>query len=914
MSNKKERKTMKKLSILLGSALVMLTAGCTKDATKDVAPSDKVTVFEMNIEGEADARTVLDGRDVLWSEGDCVAINGKKVTVAKEYVGTKSARFEVADVGDAPYRVIYPAEAYNDDGTITVSEIQEYAPNSFAQGAAVMVGYGETTAIRLQNLYGLVKITIKKEGDERIQSVTLHSNNLEAMTGTFTVDYATAAMTPLAGMDFVKVVSSAGIDYDDEGKAVIYIAVPAGTYAKGFTVKVATDNGTMSRSANSKTGATIERNTIYEMGELTYKLNETSAVESITTAEQLQAFLNAVNAGDYAKYKAGNGEVQLGDDIDLKGKTITPADSLFNGVFNGRGHKLINWKTSNGLFNKNSGTIKNIKIDKSCELTLPQITAASVFGFIVNTNTGIVSGCENYADMTLTVTGDLGFQYKAAPIVGYSTGENALVTNCFNGGDITITLGNLTAASHYFGGIVGNTSSADGVDCLTNCINNGNLSVIVNGATSKNMYLGGLSGACNHNGQVNKCVNRGEVRYEFPTGSGGAYPNIGGIVGYSAADISNSTNYGNVTFTTNGNITRPAVAGIAGYMNGDGDNLVNYGNILASGNKFQKASSADGGGVGGAQWPIVAGVVGCTGSVASGAKKALTNSYNYGNVTMINPNGSCVCGCAGVVAYASGNVINCHNEGDITASAGTQIYIAGVEGFQYIGGDKLQNCTNKGNITLNAGKEATNSYSYVSGIIGSYSKYSGSTATDCTNYGKVVSNWHKKVLVGGIAGCLRGTYTNCVNYGDLELNGAAASASGNKSCVAGVAGFGGGNSVGCANYGKVTNNSTNEFVSASGYIGVAGNTEQSHTGGIVKCGIVSANANIAILFGGQQNAKQAITMGTADAPIVIKNGTTLNGEAVTETTIQDATKLATSLETANASKIAYSIGTTIKFE
>lgn len=136
---------MKKLSILLGSALVMLTAGCTKDATKDVAPSDKIMVFEMNIEGEADARTVLDGHDVLWSEGDCIAINGQKATVAEEYVGTTSARFEVTGVGDAPYRVIYPAEAYNTDGTITVSEIQEYAPNSFAQGAAVTVGYGETT-------------------------------------------------------------------------------------------------------------------------------------------------------------------------------------------------------------------------------------------------------------------------------------------------------------------------------------------------------------------------------------------------------------------------------------------------------------------------------------------------------------------------------------------------------------------------------------------------------------------------------------------------------------------------------------------------------------------------------------------------------------------------------------------------
>ena len=906
---------MKKSSIIFGLALAMLTVGCSKDATQDVDIKGNTVIIGV----EADAtRTSLgdksgDTYPVLWSAHDQISVNGvRSEVIADEFVGQSAAQFEVAGV-TAPYKVTYPSSAFSEEGYVHIAyHEQYYKANSFDPFATVLVGYSETEKVTMRNVTGFIKIPIKKGDEKNIESVIVRSNNFEPITGVFEVNYETGeAIRPYYGMDFVNVSGDPYIPYVED-QAVVVATVAPGTYAKGFTVEVvATDGAYMTKTAYAATGCTINAGKVLVMPEIEFFPNKQKT--TITNATQLQAFLNAVNEGDYSAWKNPDGVVELGANIDLKDVTITPADK-FDGVFDGQNHELLNWITDKGLFNENSGTIKNVFIDNSCKFNLPKITAAGTFGLIANTNTGIVSGCTNAADMTLTITEDWGIQYKAAPIVGLSTGDKALVTNCVNIGNVNISFGNLTASSHYFGGIVGNTSGVDGVDCLTNCMNYGNITVTVNGTPGKNIYLGGLVGACNSKGQVNNCLNEGKVRYEFPNGSDGAYPNVGGIVGYSAAGISNSTNRGEVSFITNGNVTRPAVAGIAGYMNGDGDNLVNYGNILASGNKFQKASKADSGGVGGAQWPIVAGVVGCTGSVALNAKRTLKNSYNYGDVTMVNPNGSCVCGCAGVVAYASGDVINCHNEGNVTASAGTQIYIAGIEGFQYIGGDKLENCSNKGNITLQAGEEATNSYSYAGGIIGSYNKYTGSTATDCVNYGKVVSNWHKKVWVGGIAACLRGTYTNCVNNGDLELNNAATSASGNKSGVAGVAGFGGGSSVNCENYGKVTNNADNEFISASGYIGVVGNTAQSHTGGIVKCDIVSASANIAILLGGQQGAKQAVTMGTAEAPIVVKNGTTLNGEAVTEATIQDPLKLATSLEAANMDKIAYEIGTTIKFE
>ena len=905
---------MKKISMILGSALMMLTVGCTTDTTKEVVNNDNKVIIGLSVDATRTSLGDKNGTEypVLWSAGDKVAVNGVvSEPLAAEYAGKTAAQFAVTGVA-APFDVIYPAGVLMADGTVGISEIQEYVPGSFAQGSAVMVGHSDTPNGVIKNLYGFVKIPILKGDEKTVKSVTLHSNNLEAMTGTFAVDYVNAALEPLSGMDFVKVTAADGIPFVND-KAEVVIAVLAGTYAKGFSVKiVSTDGKALTKKAYEANGVTIAASTLLAMPDVEFFPNEN--VSEITDAAQLQAFLDAASAGDYTNFKNENGEVILGSDIDMTGVTLTSA-TQFDGVFNGQGYALKNWKSDGvALFAANNGTIKNVVLDESCELTLPKITANTNFGFLVSSNTGIVSGCANNADVNFELTENLTVQYKFGTLVGYSV-QPGVILNCVNNGNIDFKFSAITKSSDYFGGIVGNTSASDAdFVVISNNINNGNIKIVVSGA-SKNVYAGGVAGACNTKGTINNCINNGTVYYEHTAGGSGAYANIGGITGYTPCTVNYCKNTGDITFKTEGNVTRPAVAGIAGYLNGNVTGCENYGNILSQGNKFAKASAPDNDGVKGSQWPIVAGITGCCGSAALGTVKHIVDCYNYGDVTMINPNGSCVCGCAGVVAYASGNVINCHNEGNITGTGGTQIYVAGVAGIQYIGGDKMENCSNKGNITLNAGKEtATNSYSYIGGIIGSYNNYENSTATNCINEGKITSNWHKVVWVGGIAGCCRGTSSNCVNKGDVELNNAGTSVESKKSCIAGFCGFAGGSSVNCENYGKVINNSTNQFVSASGYLGVAGNTEQSHIGGIVKCEIVSPNAPAAILLGGQQGNAKTLTIGSADAPIIVMNGTTLNGEAVTAETLNDATKLATLLEAANVGNIKYEIGSTIKFE
>ena len=898
---------MKKIYAIFGLALAMLTAGCAKDATEDVAVGGKV-ILGVGIENTRTSLGALNGTQhpILWSEGDKIAVNGEvSSAVTAQHAGTSYATFEVANVA-APYSILYPAEILGADGNITVATEQAYTANSFASGSAVMVGYAEANPVTLHNLYSFVKVTVAKGDDVALKSVTLTALGGEAISGTFAVDYKAATIAPLAGKDLIRVSSADGIPYVD-GKASVIIAVPAGEYAKGFNVKVVDAAGkAMEKKAYTTAGVAVPAGVLLNMPEFTYT-GVAQSVISVTNAAELQAVMAQATA-------EFTGTVVLDADIDMTGVTITPV-AEFNGVFDGQGYALKNWTSSEGLFTLNNGTIKNIVIDESCVLTLPVITETSMIGFITDQNTGLVYGCVNNADINLTLDADLTVQYKTGAIVGYSSGAGK-VSNCTNNGDITLNIPAITGGSDYVGGVVGNTSMSDAANiAVENCINTGDITVTVQGG-SKNMYLGGISGACNSKGIINNCINNGTVTYNFGAGGSGAYPNQGGIVGYTACSINNCKNYGDVVLTIGpATTTRPAVAGIAGYVSKNVTNCENYGDIKVTGTAFGKASSATAAGAGGEQWPAFGGCFGCVGNVASGDTADISDCNNYGNILVVNPAGTCRFGAAGVVAEPCGNVVNCHNYGDVDITGGSQVYLGGVVGYHYTAKEKvMENCSNEGNILLREGtyyyggsdKDVSSAaYQYVGGLVGSFNSYTSYKAINCENKGEVKSIGRLPVLVGGLMGCLRGSVENCTNYGNVVCeNGHGAK----LSAVSGITGFGGGSTVNCANYGDVTLTNATGLYAATAFGGVFGNTEQSHTG-ITLSGNVTSNLDIALLVAGQNNNGKTVTLGTAAAPIVIDE-VSLNGVAVTAENLATTT-MAVNTEEENVANLVYEVGTTV---
>ena len=242
----------------------------------------------------------------------------------------------------------------------------------------------------------------------------------------------------------------------------------------------------------------------------------------IATGEQLAYFEKQVNGGEnYAgKY------IKLTADIDLGGREWTPigSDTLFKGSFDGDGHSVSNFIIDKsdekyvGLFNYNSGTIKNLGVKNA------KVTGSDYVGSICgyNTDDGTVLNCYN----TGTVSG--------SSYVGGICGNNyGTIQNCYNTGTVS--------GGDYVGGICGtahkgsiincyNTGAVNGdkyaggicgINCITitNCYNTGSV--------SEGNFVGGVCGM-DYSGTVTNCYNAGAV-------SGKSY--IGGVCGM----IHNST-------------------------------------------------------------------------------------------------------------------------------------------------------------------------------------------------------------------------------------------------------------------------------------------------------------------------------------------------------------------------------------
>ena len=857
---------MKKIYAILGLALAMLTAGCAKDATEDAIVGGKV-VLGVGIEDTRTALGTLNGNkyDVVWSAGDKIAVNGvASSAVDAKYAGTSYAQFEVVDV-TAPYSILYPAEILGADGNIYVETEQAYTAGSFATGSAVLVGYTEGTAASLHNLYSFVKVAVKKGGDETLRSVVLTALGGEAISGTFAVDYKAATITPLAGKDVIRVSSADGIPYVGD-KAEVVIAVPAGKYAKGFSVKIVDAAGkAMTKSAFTATGIDVPAGTLLNMPELTYAGVEQTTI-SVTNATELQAALAQFQLEVIPETLP---HIVLDADIDLAGVELVSAADFY-GVFDGQGYSIKNWNTSRGLFIVNHGTVKNIVIDSTCTLTAP--SEGNNVSLIVEDNEepGIVEGCVNKGNIVVTDVSATGRRIGGVAGVSYGT-----VRDCVNYGKIDVT-SEAVNNGQYVGGVVGYTNTnagtkeALGTDFLANCINYGEVKVLFPCKPAKS-YVGGVLGgtqtaastAAVYQGQIVNCLNYGKVTYRFEVLSSGTYANVGGVVGYSQANMEGCDNHGYVSFTTpiedlTQGGTRGAAGGVVACNIFGVQNCNNYGELFVEG--VWAAGTNDAAGAGSQAGSSFGGVIGCSGIYnAYSADYPVENCNNYGKVNIFNnckTDGGTKGWHAGVVAFTANDIKNCHNNGEVTLKHNTyENFTAGVAG-QTLGG--IYNCSSNAPVyaeVVNVSKAG--GAIYLGGIIG----YATTTVENChlnadftakTNnadgslrfagiVGQIktastrqatISNCSVKEGVkltfvtdngkanycGGIIGLANNGIKDCVNGGDIDIKVTELFEDNDITYVAGIAAAQQEDMSGCTNNGNITVdmfNSTGVFYAAT---------------------------------------------------------------------------------------------------
>ena len=261
------------------------------------------------------------------------------------------------------------------------------------------------------------------------------------------------------------------------------------------------------------------------------------------------------------------------------------------------------------------GSVENCYASGSVEVNNTTHNATDIIGdyydVCLGGMVGILEGstmtnCENHINLTLTSAWEnahtTGFSVKAGAMIGMAANASE-ISSCQNYGSIVCNLAHAKSKAVHMGALLGGTSADDSLVVFKDCTNYGNFSVSENASRQNVYYVGGVAGYLNKgiaefknltnlgcgemlgkgNGQeyrigglsgainsiADNLVNgskddasKGCIRvYADEAGkNGNVY--LAGMAYASAADISNSNNYGKLTIE--GYAANTYLAGIFG--------------------------------------------------------------------------------------------------------------------------------------------------------------------------------------------------------------------------------------------------------------------------------------------------------------------------------------------------------------
>ncbi len=912
---------MKKYLFFAAIAIAALVS-CQKEIAKEeVTVKPGYVQLTLTAQSDIESKASLNGKQVVWEVGEKVAVFTAASVEPNEFTVTGVEGTTVKIWGEVPdgttsFVAAYPYEnAVSWDKASVVnmkvdnqSVSSPTAPISVDPKALASVAYfaDATATPTFKNTLALLKFSVGADG---VKKVKISAESAGALAGEVSVTVAADADPVVAGASIpsIEVACDEGFTKD----AVYYAAVAPGAYT-GFSVRtyVGEDVKLLYTDATGE----IKRNDVLALGDVATNAKVMDMLFEITNAEELALFLKNAH-----KYKADE-VVKLMNDIDLTGATLTSA-TTFAGTFDGQGFSLKNW-TSNGtaLFAENKGTVKDITLDASCQLSLPaEITN---FAFVVVSNLGRVCGITNNANISGS---DVNFKGgRLGAIVGVSTSPSSsdalTIENCVNNGDMIITTAANTGGTQYVGTIVGSMGGST-LNNLSECINNGALSITCSGTNTKNFYMGGVAGGTTNGSNNIKVKNNGDV--SFICAGHEAALCLAGVSSYTTGATTDCENTGKITFKSNAALKATFVAGIAGYFASNTmSGCVNRGAVTIEAGYINGRN-----GIGDINKKSFVGTEAISAGLtigglvsATGLKPVFENSDNYGKVslTLNNPtNGGGSYGIhtaarpsmGGLVGDCSGPMTNCNNYGDVTVTidnggtaftgknAGYTLYVGGIVGSSYnwsgastSGGTNtnsnnkftLDGCNNSGNVTVYTDNNHTTNHAY-GGIVGwpqSEDKTAVYVAHNCHNTGNVIGKGNCKCRLGGIHGGT-GRMDGCSNTGTIKFE------SGQSGSVLGsLAGFHSQAHTlsNCSAEGSVIAEAS--CTALGGLVGNLGNVAFTGMDGCsVNCKLSGGPADGTGLVVGLFNGSgKAITLGSSESPIGVYGS--VDGVAVDATNFE----------------------------
>ena len=265
----------------------------------------------------------------------------------------------------------------------------------------------------------------------------------------------------------------------------------------------------------------------------------------ISTAAQLTAFASAVNGGNPFSGKM----VSLMGNIDMKGADWTPvgtADHPFDGIFEGNGYTVSNYKLSVsesnatpyvGFFGYSSGSIYNLTLMRSTLYVSVNIGNGALYaGELLGYNDGgavwnctVDRGSQTLHFSASSSTGNCKGYFGGA--IGYNKGGELMGVSVVGDEYYGTVSGSITAAnsSGYVGGLLGYSRGGRIERCYADVRSDGS----VYGVDSE-AYVGGLVGYLEYvNLGISNCYARGA--YAFSRAESGTVSNYNKAYGGSFA-------------------------------------------------------------------------------------------------------------------------------------------------------------------------------------------------------------------------------------------------------------------------------------------------------------------------------------------------------------------------------------------
>lgn len=784
---------MKKLFIAV--AVLLAAVSCRKE--EFVAPAEGTTVLEVSLD-----KTVKTGlapadenksRKIYWLKGDQLAWDGvASVALGEEFTAgaaKTSATFTWNDELDYPCNLLYPASIWKDDTHITLPAVQAASGKSDTIASDVLPMYAHIAlgegAPALKSLLGLVKITWTLAADDpdshKIKVIEFSGKADEQVSGEFEIDYSTGVLTPASSPSDAdkKVTVTVGKTATTDTPYSCLVAVPAGTYSAGFTVKLIDQYGHyMEKSKPSSFIVTAGNVSVLPSFEF---VPSGTQITVITTADEWNAYADAYNSGNYT-------DAEIAADLDFTGKPLTNITGSFRNVIDGQNKSiggLVDCSISLVETVEAEGVVKNVVIAESCNYIVTGFNDGEIFycAPLVKILKGTVDNCVNNATISFAAyTGNLPFGgYVGGLVANAGSSSKAKILNCTNNGSITVpetfadgSNPGISTNRIAIGGIAGYGSATE----VSNCSNTADITI---NYPLGGCIVGGISGGVTAN--YSECSNSGNITKINGTGQRGRNEYLAGINAYTWTDgvkYHDCSNTGDIS--TSGAFQTRYVGGITAYNTKSIDfaRCSNSGNLTVSGAKVYYSFVTIGGLIAYSKYKQTLDLSGCSvsGEISLGydsvANKAAADKVAIGGLVGLCGEGVTIKG--NNFSFNPNIHVNFNKLGRDTANDDDYVGIGGLVGVNKVvnkgvsGPVTIDGCTvgAAGIILIDDNNGSKNKFVVnnvgVGGILGE-SLVDGVSISDCAVKGTVGisptarndgSSTDGSYSVGGIAGEIKG--------------------------------------------------------------------------------------------------------------------------------------------------------------